>query len=284
MMGQWMVRIGESMLKSRPVRKQFTKVLIQTFTAQCRLRGATVVVRAEGGLLFVDGEKNEQIVDALKHTFGVNAVDPYIEMEIDPDMVAKAALERNPDPAGTFAVQCRRYGERGEWTSQSFASTIGAKVLERVDLKVNLGNPDWAIRVALFPDKVHLLGTRFMGPGGLPSGVQGLVLANLESDEDMLSAWLMMHRGCRIKPAKGSVESLQQWDPALASERYAKHLVTGPGGIHDPEPWGIVAHHLPNAPVTIDEAEDVRTPLVHLEPLVGWSESDIEALRAMVLS
>ena len=278
-----MVRIGESMLKSRPVRKQFTKVLIQTLTAQCRLRGATIVVRAEGGLLFVSGENDEQIVDALKHTFGVNAVDPYIEMDADPDMVAKAALERNPNPSGTFAVQCRRHGEKGKWTSQSFASTVGAKVLERVDLKVNLGNPDWAIRVALFPDKVHLLGTRFMGPGGLPSGVQGLVLANLESDEDVLSAWLMMHRGCRIKPAKGSVELLQQWDPALASEKYANQLVTGPGGRHDAEPWGIVAHHLPDAPTTVDAEENVRTPLVHLEPLVGWSESDIDELKAKVL-
>ena len=278
-----MVRIGESMLKSRPVRKQFTKVLIQTLTAQCRLRGATIVVRAEGGLLFVSGENDEQIVDALKHTFGVNAVDPYIEMDADPDMVAKAALKRNPNPSGTFAVQCRRHGEKGKWTSQSFASTVGAKVLERVDLKVNLGNPDWAIRVALFPDKVHLLGTRFMGPGGLPSGVQGLVLANLESDEDILSAWLMMHRGCRIKPAKGSVESLQQWDPALASEKYANQLVTGPGGRHDAEPWGIVAHHLPDAPTTVDVEENVRTPLVHLEPLVGWSESDIDELKSKVL-
>ena len=278
-----MVRIGESMLKSRPVRKQFTKVLIQTLTAQCRLRGATIVVRAEGGLLFVSGENDEQIVDALKHTFGVNAVDPYIEMDADPDMVAKAALERNPKPSGTFAVQCRRHGEKGKWTSQSFASTVGAKVLERVDLKVNLGNPDWAIRVALFPDKVHLLGTRFMGPGGLPSGVQGLVLANLESDEDILSAWLMMHRGCRIKPAKGSVESLQQWDPALASEKYANQLVTGPGGRNDAEPWGIVAHHLPDAPTTVDAEENVRTPLVHLEPLVGWSESDIDELKSKVL-
>ena len=282
-MGQWMVRIGESMLKSRPVRKQFTKVLIQTLTAQCRLRGATIVVRAEGGLLFVSGENDEQIVDALKHTFGVNAVDPYIEMDADPDIVAKAALERNPNPSGTFAVQCRRHGEKGKWTSQSFASTVGAKVLERVNLKVNLGNPDWAIRVALFPDKVHLLGARFMGPGGLPSGVQGLVLANLESDEDVLSAWLMMHRGCRIKPAKGSIQLLQQWDPALASEKYANQLVTGPGGRHNAEPWGIVAHHLPDAPTTVDVEENVRTPLVHLEPLVGWSESDIDELKSKVL-
>ncbi len=283
-MGQWMVRIGESMLKSRPVRKQFTRVLIQTLVAQCKLRGATVDIRADGGLVFVKGEQDDQIVDALRHTFGVNAVDPYTEIELDPDAVAEAALERNPNPKGSFAVQCRRHGEKGDWTSQSFAGTVGAKVLERVDLQVNLGNPDWALRVALFPDKVHLLGTRFMGPGGLPSGVQGLVLANLESEEDMLSAWLMMHRGCRIKPTKGSAKPLERWDPALASEKYATQLLTGPGGVTNPKPWGIVAHHLADAPTTIDEGDDVRTPLAHLEPLVGWSESEIDALRLKVLS
>ncbi len=283
-MGQWMVRIGESMLKSRPVRKQFTRVLIQTLIAQCRLREASIDVRAEGGLVFVSGKQDEAIVDALKHTFGVNAVDPYTEIELDPDAVAVAALERNPEPKGTFAVQCRRHGEKGEWTSQSFAATVGAKVLERVDLNVNLGNPDWAIRVALFPDKVYLLGRRFMGPGGLPSGVQGLVLANLESEEDMLCAWLMMHRGCRIQTLRGSAESLRRWDPALASEKYAAQLMTGPGGVSNPDPWGIVAHHLPDAPTTIAEGEDVRTPLVHLEPLVGWTEDEIDALKQKVLS
>ncbi len=283
-MGQWMVRIGESMLKSRPVRKQFTRVLIQTLVAQCRLRDAIIDVRADGGLLFVSGEQDDAIVDALRHTFGVNAVDPYTEIEIDPEAVAEAALQRNLEPEGTFAVQCRRYGERGEWTSQSFAATVGAKVLERVELQVNLANPDWAIRVALFPDKVCLLEKRFMGPGGLPSGVQGLVLANLESEEDMLCAWLMMHRGCRIKALNGSAESLQRWDPALVSQKYANQLMTGPGGVPNPEPWGIVAHYLSDAPTSIEEGEEVRTPLVHLEPLVGWSEQEINALRDKVLS
>jgi len=281
-MGQWMVRIGESMLKSRPVRKQFTRVLMETLVAQCRLRGARVDIRAERGLVFVKGKQDAEIVDALKHTFGVNAVDPYTEIELDPQTVAEAALERNPNPSGTFAVQCRRHGERAEWTSQSFAAEVGSKVIERVNLKVNLREPDWAIRIALFPDKVRLLGTRFMGPGGLPSGVQGLVLANLESEEDALCAWLMMLRGCRIKPNCGTTKLLQHWDPALASEKYAKQLLTGPGGVSNPEPWGIVAHHLSDVPTTVAEGEDIRTPLVNLEPLVGWTESEIEELKSKV--
>ena len=281
-MGQWMVRMGESMLKSKPVRKHFTRILRKTLISQCLIRGAEVKIRVEGGLMFVSGDEDAEIVDALKHTFGVNAVDPFTEVEATPEDVATAALEANPEPEGTFAVQCKRHGVKGKWTSQQFAGAVGAAVLDRVDLTVNLGDPEWAIRVALFPDRVRLLGTRFMGPGGLPSGVQGLVEAHLDSEEDVLCAWLMMHRGCRIKPLNGSVDSLKAWDPALVSEEYAADLVTGPGREKDPSPWGIVGHHLPDAPTNIDDDESVRTPVVHLEPLVGWSEQEIENLRNRV--
>jgi len=283
-MGQWLVRIGESMLKSRPVRKYFTRVIRTTLFAQCRLRDAKVKIHVEGGLMFVSGEKDAEIVDALMHTFGVNAVDPYTEIPATPEDVAIAALQANPDPKGTFAVQCKRHGKKGEWNSQTFAGSVGAAVLEKVDLKVNLGNPEWAIRVALFPDKALLLGTRFMGPGGLPIGVQGLVLAHLDDEKDLLCAWLMMHRGCRIKPIDGNGDLLKEWDPALASEEFANELGTGPGGEKNPNPWGVVGFHLPDAPTTVPLEDSVRTPLVHLEPLVGWSEEDIAELSKRVFA
>lgn len=283
-MGQWMVRMGESMLKSKPVRKHFTRILRDTLLAQCEIRGVDVDIRVEGGLMFVSGDAETEIVDALKHTFGVNAVDPFIEVEPTPEGVAFAALEANPNPTGTFAVQCKRHGIMGEWNSQTFASATGAAVIENIDLEVNLGNPDWAIRVALFPDKARLLGERFMGPGGLPSGVQGLILAHLDSEMDVLCAWLMMHRGCRIQPLKGNGEQLKEWDPALVSEEYAEKFVTGPGRDRNPSPWGVVAHHLPDAPTFVDENETVRTPMVNLEPLFGWSEQEIEDLRNKVFA
>ena len=175
---------------------------------QCQIRGAEVSIRVEGGLMFVSGEDDVEIVDALKHTFGVNAVDPFTEVEPTPEAVATAAIQSNPNPEGTFAVRCKRHGQKGEWTSQTFAGATGAAVLEKVELDVNLSQPDWEIRVALFPDKARLLGQRFMGPGGLPSGVQGLVMAHLETEEDVLCAWLMMHRGCRIQPVEGTGEQL----------------------------------------------------------------------------
>ena len=96
-MGQWMVRMGESMLKSKPVRKHFTRVLRNTLIAQCRIRNAEVKIRTEGGLMFVSGEEDDAIVDSLKHTFGVNAVDPFTEVEPTPEDVANAALQSNPN-------------------------------------------------------------------------------------------------------------------------------------------------------------------------------------------
>ena len=281
-MGQWLVRMGESMLKSKPVRKHFTRTLRSTLIMQCQIRGAEANIRVEGGLMFVSGEGDAEIVDALKHTFGVNAVDPFTEVDPSPEAVATAAIQSNPDPEGSFAVRCKRHGQKGEWTSQTFAGATGAAVLEKVDLDVNLSQPDWEIRVALFPDKARLLGQRFMGPGGLPSGVQGLVMAHLETEEDVLCSWLMMHRGCRIQPIQGDGTPLKSWDPALFSEEYADKLVTGPGRDRNPSPWGIVAHQLPDAPTSVGEDENVRTPLVNLEPLVGWSEQEIEQLRSRV--
>ena len=59
--------MGESLLKSKPVRKHFTRVLRKTLIAQCRVREAKVKVRIEGGLMFVEGDDEVAITDALMH-------------------------------------------------------------------------------------------------------------------------------------------------------------------------------------------------------------------------
>ena len=281
-MGQWIVRMGEAMLKSRPVRKHFTQVLVSTLDAQFRLRDAPVDIRVEGGLMFVAGEPDHAIVDALKHTFGIHAVDPYTEVEATPSAVAEAALSQLDREPSSFAVRCKRHGKKGEWTSQAFAGATGAAVVQRKGWKVNLSEPDWALRVALFPDEARLLGERFHGPGGLPSGVQGLVQAHLETELDILSAWLIMHRGCRVTPLSGSVDALKAWDPMLSNPELG--LVTGPGRDKHPTPWGVVGHELAGAPTTVAEDEEIRIPLANLEPLMGWSESEIDDLRSKVYS
>ena len=45
---------------------------------------------------------------------------------------------------------------------------------------------------------VSLIEKRIPGPGGLPTGVQGDVLVQLQTEEDALSSFLIMRRGSRI--------------------------------------------------------------------------------------
>ena len=286
-MAQWIVRMGESWLKSKPVRRHFTQVIRNTLKAQCLVRGASASVRIDGGLMFVEGEDAENIEDALRHTFGVYAIDPYANIEPDPKEVAKAALNSidELDEGTSFAVRCKRHGQKGEWTSQTFAGATGAAILDLAPhLTVNLSEPQWEIRIALFPENARLLDERIMGPGGLPSGVQGLIHAHLDCELDILSAWLMMRRGCRIEALSGEVDDLVQWDPILTNHPEVQSLVTGPGKNRVAEPWGIVGSRIENAPTTVGENEEVRTPLVNLEPLVGWSEKNIESLRTTVFN
>jgi len=286
-MGSWIARMGESLLKSKPVRKHFTQVLRNTLIAQCRVREAEVSVRIEGGLMFVEGDNEMAIVDALMHTFGIYAIDPSTEIEPVPNTIAEAALLNAGElvDGTTFAVRCKRHGHNENWTSQSFAGAVGAAVLELAPhLKVNLSNPDWEIRVALFSNRANLLGNRMMGPGGLPSGVQGLVNAQLETELDVLASWLIMHRGCRISSVNEKAGVLSKWDPALISKEEAARLVTGPGREKKPQPWGLVGHNILDAPTTIGEEEEIRIPLAHLEPLAGWDEEEIEALHTKVFA
>lgn len=279
--------MGESLLKSKPVRKHFTRVLRKTLIAQCRVREAKVKVRIEGGLMFVEGGDEVAITDALMHTFGIYAIDSSIELEPEPGTIADAAILDAGllEEGTTFAVRCKRHGHNENWTSQSFAGAVGAAVLERnPNLTVNLSNPDWEVRVALFSNRANLLTNRMMGPGGLPSGVQGLVTAQLETELDVLASWLIMHRGCRIHSDSETADILSRWDPALASKEEAARLVTGPGSEKNPKPWGLVGSDLQEAPTTIGDGEEVRTPLAHLEPLAGWGEDEIEELRAKVFA
>lgn len=307
-MAMWIVRMGESLLKSKPVRKHFTSVTRQTLETQAALRGGAVRVRFDGGLMFVESEDEEIARDAMMHTFGIVGIDPAIDCEATPEAVAEKALELNPDFEGSFAVRCKRHGARGEWTSQTFAGAVGAAILaKRPDLTVNLREPEWLVRCTLHPDRARLLDARLMGPAGLPMGVQGLVLARLESERDLAATFLAMRRGCRIRPLEGAdpalLARLVPYDPVLRDASLARRLKTGPQRRADAQPWAIVGADLSNlAPTSVGAwpedagvalkdaeryevataAELPRTPMAHLEPLVGMTEDEVAAILASI--
>ena len=136
----------------------------------------------------------------LCHCFGLQSADRAIPTSPDPEEIAKIALESDPDfgKKRTFGVATKRSGAKGEWGSQDFSAEVGHHMLEGDGkLSVNLSNPDFPVRVILTKQQAWLLAEKINCPGGLPIGVQGLVLAKISNEADMLNAWQLMRRGAQ---------------------------------------------------------------------------------------
>lgn len=283
----WILRYGELGLKSKIVRRQFQHALSnnmenlainsQVSLVQDRIRSMEVVT---------SNSPPEEVENLLCHVLGVVAIDPakVVSDVIDPADVAKAIL-RNDELRGqkrTFGVRTKRIGANADYSSQEYSRAIGSCMCEQDEsLSVDLTNPDIWVRLILEPDKVWQLGDRIVAAGGLPPGVQGDVLCKVTDEESLLSTFLIMRRGSRIIPVEGSddnlIQILRMWDPFIGRKSAIMDLH---GKVKQRHPWGVVG-------ITVEEGEsliqrresDVKTvPLSTLEPLCGWTDSEIEAL------
>tara|TARA_B100000614_G_scaffold128784_2_gene114924 strand:- start:339 stop:1118 length:780 start_codon:yes stop_codon:yes gene_type:complete len=228
----------------------------------------------------------EDVENLLCHILGLVAIDParVISDAIDPYEVARLILESDElrGQKRTFGVRTKRIGANANYSSQEYSKEIGSCMCEQDEsLSVNLTNPDIWVRLILEPDRVWQLGERIVTAGGLPPGVQGDVLCRVTDEESLLSTFLIMRRGSRVIPVEGSDENLVQilrmWDPFIGRKTAIMDLH---GKVKQRHPWGVIGITVEDGESMIRRrASDVKTvPLSTLEPLCGWTNSEIEAL------
>src|SRR5262245_8376560 len=113
----------------------------------------------------------------------------------------KAAVARVVEGArfDSFRVTARRAFKTFPLSSVELNRLLGAFVLERVGARVDLRQPEANIRVDVLPQEAFVDLDRRPGPGGLPVGASGIVVALLSGGIDSpVAAWRMMKRGCRV--------------------------------------------------------------------------------------
>jgi thiamine biosynthesis protein ThiI len=284
------LRFGELGLKSAPVRRNFQRVLIASLDRAAILNNIDLYHdRVDTLVLATTSGPREVIEGILRRCFGMVGCDPVTQMDLNPEVVAAAALKRDNrrGEARTFAVRCRRSGSKTEWNSQTFAGTVGYHMLELdPSLKVNLSNPDITVRVHITPKDAWLMEERIPGPGGLPCGVQGNVIANIQSESDLLSAWQVMRRGAGIVPLKGSDDDLMaildDWDAGLGEAAKGNISSSRKKKWGKRTPWGFIGMPRMEAEKLIRIDRDRITPPVELDATQGWSESEKSALLAHI--
>ena len=231
-----LARYAEIGLKSAPIRRRFENQLRENAVNMLMEDGVEAIVEKQGARLYVEAEDPERAVATLRRVFGIASVSvtetTSSKME---DICALAASYSLPrlSQGQSFAVRARREGSQG-YTSMDVGREAGSAIFianEDKGVRVDLTDPDVVFNVEVRDNRAFVFGDVVRCHGGFPVGSQGKVLARIDDDRGIVSAWLMMKRGCRVI-ASGSADwsCLRAYDPMIregTEHRQALGLVMG---------------------------------------------------------
>jgi thiamine biosynthesis protein ThiI len=196
---------GEIVLKSPRTRPRFERRLVDNAWAALRRRGigcrrpriweARLLVEDCGG----PGEY-EAAASALLRVFGIHGVAVAYRVRysgLDELAAIVEEIARDWVRGRRFAVRARRSG-REPFTSLDMARVIGARLLS-YSAGVDLTRPDVEVHVEARGNVAFIHRGMRRGPGGLPIGVEGRVLALFSGGLDSpLAAWMAAKRGAEV--------------------------------------------------------------------------------------
>ncbi len=214
-----LVRYCEIGLKSAPVRKRFEARLKENVLTMLAYDRVEVLVSQAGARMYLETEDPEGAVRAVTRVFGIASVSvaEHSSSAME-DICATAEIYsrgRLPD-GSSFAVRARREGSH-PYTSTDVGREAGSAIYEankNRGIKVDLTRPEKEFYVEVRDSGAFIFDTYINGPGGLPLGTQGKVVADTRDDRGLLSAWLMMKRGCKALVTEDS-DLLRNYDPGL---------------------------------------------------------------------
>lgn len=289
-----LVRYGELALKSPPVRREFESSLRRNIVQQFVREGLELRLRSDHGHLYAEVGDPDRGARLLQRVFGVTSVSAVHEVPTDRAAIRARLLELASGrlvPGSSFAVRARRTGTH-PFTSQELARDLGSDVLETFPdrrLRVDLSRPDVELFVEVRGPRTYLYFDRQSGPGGLPLGVAGRLVALVDGPRGALGAFLMMKRGCRVAlamPPEGAGlvrEVLLCFDPAAS----VTELGPDRGGWSDALAAAASALRAEGVvlPLTVEEYPAARArwgETLVFSPTVGLLDEEVRARWAAV--
>ena len=142
----------------------------------------------------------EEAAQRAARVFGVANVGSGVRVPQELDEIERVAVElMRAEPFGSFAVRARRTYARLDMRSREINIAVGQRIVDATGARVDLGSPDATLRIELFGTTCVVYRRRLEGPGGLPSGTSGTMLALLSGGIDSpVAAWRMARRGAVV--------------------------------------------------------------------------------------
>lgn len=225
-----MVRYSEIGLKSPPIRRRFETALRDNILSRLEADGIEALVSFSDSRFYLEADDMDACVKAVTRVFGVASVSVAERCGSSMDEVKATAAEYSKGripKSGSFAVRARREGTH-PYNSMELAKETGSAIfLANEGVRVDLTDPDVTFHVEVRDNRAYVFDTYIPGPGGIPLGTQGKVLA-LSGGNASVAAWLMMKRGCKvIFLGEGWDEILGKYDPNIKTSPDVPDYVLG---------------------------------------------------------
>jgi thiamine biosynthesis protein ThiI len=232
---KFLIRYGEIALKGDWVRRKFQDKLVANIQDYFFHERTQCIMRSERGRIFLDADDLVRASDILTRIFGITSFSRVETSRSRMEDIARLTAKQFRTKLGkgtSFAVRARRSGNH-DYTSPELASHVGSALQDAFDdLRVDLSSPDVEVFIEVRDKEAFVFEGRTSGPGGMPLGTQGIVLALISSEEGVAGAWLMMKRGCKVHVAHSDkpelVEPLEKWDVHLRAHSLDSEPDLGP--------------------------------------------------------
>ncbi|TYO98910.1 thiamine biosynthesis protein ThiI [Geothermobacter ehrlichii] len=164
--------------------------------------GQAQVYKRYGRIVCVphDHADPQRLRDNLKRVPGIAHFSMGVAAPKDVEAIKEKAAELlRQSEFATFGVRTNRSDKTFPVNSNEISRQVGGYLAATLDKKVNLTRPDLWLFIELTHRETLLYSEKIPGPGGLPVGVSGKVVASLSGGIDSpVAAWMMMKRGCEI--------------------------------------------------------------------------------------
>jgi thiamine biosynthesis protein ThiI len=225
------VRHGEIYTKSEYVRQLFIQTLYSRL--QNALPGATV--RSAKWRLYVEGGPDDAM-ERISRVFGVVSFSPAIEIPPTIEKMREVGLslvKARLNKRTAFAVRTHRLDKNFPVKSPDVSREVGGYIQDATGAPVDLDNPKVCLNIEIFSGKAHLFTETYPGPGGLPLGTAGRMLALIDGKNSVLAAWMMMKRGLIVTPefadkkAEKLFSVLEKWGYSQHRKSAELGVITG---------------------------------------------------------
>jgi len=148
-------------------------------------------------LRFKQDMDNVLVYHALKNVFGLVNFSAVVSVEKDLTAITQTCLQSMSHKQGrSFVVSTKRSDKNIPYTSPEINRKVGAAIVEKYGNPVDLKKADVVCHIEILPNEAFIFTDKISGPGGLPVGSSGQVLALLSGGFDSpVAAYYAMRRG-----------------------------------------------------------------------------------------